>query len=489
MGQKNSNSILNKAFTLSLPYSDYDKLIHLQYEFIKGIIKKSELKKYVPLVNIDYITDIKNNDKKRDCFIAWYDIWIKNDEEKKINMINTNTISLMIPMPYQSSTLFPISNNNTWNKNCNYNCNNAHDLSECEKGFRKYYLNSTKQFREKVFQGSPSIFRWLCWLICSDIPSKRSIKFYLSLSKYKLKDEIEIQINKDILRTMTENEITIPELHKPLFRILKAMALLDPEMSYCQGMNFISGFMLLLSEGNEIDTFYLLMALFSNTFNSSYCIRGFFIESFPKLYFFSFAFNYYLEHRLNNVFNHFASIDLLPDCWVIKWFQTLFVHIFPFDCSVRIWDGIFAYGLPFIISVALSIVTFYQKELMTSFNLEDVVEFFRRFNPKYYNLKEKPLDYDIETILRLAKSQYSISNDEIEKIEELYMKEESTYCKTALEKKYDYLNVNENQFIVGDEELIMINEYMMDVEKEINGKNIILNINNTIKFDNPFIKK
>lgn len=489
MGQKTTISMLKKEFTITLPYSDYDKLIHLQYEFIKGKINKKELKKYVPLLNIDYIKEIKSNDAKSVCFLSWYDIWMQNDEEKKSHMINANAIPASIPhlffSTYQSSFIVPIFNHNNSNINSKY----VLEISECEKGFRKYYSKSPKKFKTKVFEGSSSIFRWLSWLICSDIPIERSVKSYCHLSQYKLKDNIETQINKDILRTMTENEITIPELHKPLFRILKALALLDPEMSYCQGMNFISGFMLLLSDGNEIDTFYLLMALFSNTFNSSYSLRGFFIESFPKLYFYAFVFNHLLEKNLSGVYNHFNSIDLFPDCWVIKWFQTLYVHIFPFDCTVRIWDGIFAFGLTFIISVALSIVTLFQKELMSTFNLEDVVEFFRRLNPKYYHIKEKELEYDIEKILLVAKTRYIICNEEIEMIRELYIKEESDYDKVVLVKTYDYLNVNENQFIVGDEELNKINECLKDVEKESNDKNIILNINNTIKFNNPFIKK
>ena len=49
-------------------------------------------------------------------------------------------------------------------------------------------------------------------------------------------------------------------MQKPLSRILKAIALIDKELSYCQGMNFIVGFLLIITNGNEIEarifTFY-----------------------------------------------------------------------------------------------------------------------------------------------------------------------------------------------------------------------------------------
>ena len=57
---------------------------------------------------------------------------------------------------------------------------------------------------------------------------------------------------------MEENKLFNKEINESLYRILRAMALIDQEMSYCQGMNFICGFMLLVGEGNEIDSFFFI---------------------------------------------------------------------------------------------------------------------------------------------------------------------------------------------------------------------------------------
>ena len=49
-----------------------------------------------------------------------------------------------------------------------------------------------------------------------------------------------------------------------LYKILKAYWNLDNEIGYCQGMNLIVGFMLIISNFNERDSFYLLSGIFGN---------------------------------------------------------------------------------------------------------------------------------------------------------------------------------------------------------------------------------
>jgi len=71
-----------------------------------------------------------------------------------------------------------------------------------------------------------------------------------------------------------------------LYNILKAFSLVDKEVFYCQGMNFVVSFALLLSDFNEFETFYLMIGLFSNTFRDNLAIRGFLTEGFLSLNFY-----------------------------------------------------------------------------------------------------------------------------------------------------------------------------------------------------------
>lgn len=70
--------------------------------------------------------------------------------------------------------------------------------------------------------------------------------------------EIEYKIVKDLKRTVLgkhEFKIDHKTGHNSLFNVLNAYAMYDPEISYCQGMNFIVA-LLLKHLKNEEDTFF-----------------------------------------------------------------------------------------------------------------------------------------------------------------------------------------------------------------------------------------
>jgi hypothetical protein len=128
-----------------------------------------------------------------------------------------------------------------------------------------------------------------------------------------------IDINKEykalLLNDKKNNDINNKELREKetsLYNILKAFWNLDKEVGYCQGMNLIVGFLLLISEGNELDTFYLLISNFSSTFKErkkyNYSFRGLFSEEFPLLYFLNFIFYILLEENVLSISLIIASL-------------------------------------------------------------------------------------------------------------------------------------------------------------------------------------
>ena len=100
----------------------------------------------------------------------------------------------------------------------------------------------------------------------SGIPINRPYIYYYNLLTYDLNEENEIQIKKDLNRTIESKYFNIEDFKESLYRILKAISILDKEMSYVQGINFIVGFLLVITNRNENDTFYFIMALFSYNF-------------------------------------------------------------------------------------------------------------------------------------------------------------------------------------------------------------------------------
>ena len=63
-----------------------------------------------------------------------------------------------------------------------------------------------------------------------------------------------------------------------LQRILAKFAAKNPKIGYCQGMNFVTGFLLMVSGGSEIEVFCFLQVLCEK-----FKLGGFYSEGMPEL--------------------------------------------------------------------------------------------------------------------------------------------------------------------------------------------------------------
>ena len=107
-----------------------------------------------------------------------------------------------------------------------------------------------------------------------------------------------------------------------LYNVLKAFWNIDDEIGYCQGMNYITGFLLINRDFNEKKAFFLLISIFSNNFfkmkKNFFSLRGLFIEEFPLLYFYIFIFDDLLNKCDQNLRKHLLNNDITNDFWIIN---------------------------------------------------------------------------------------------------------------------------------------------------------------------------
>jgi hypothetical protein len=71
-----------------------------------------------------------------------------------------------------------------------------------------------------------------------------------------------------------------------LKNILQAYAVYNPEVGYCQSMNFVAGFMLLVSGLREHESFWVFASLLANRSADQPImigLHGFYSEGFPNL--------------------------------------------------------------------------------------------------------------------------------------------------------------------------------------------------------------
>lgn len=286
------------------------------------------------------------------------------------------------------------------------------DSNIIESNLRLTYKLEKEKFLKRVAKGPPDSFRWISWLIACNLPFDRSKDFYSYLLSQQLNPDTDIEIKKDLNRTLSGFKISnniMDDTQLMLYNILKAFSLVDKEVAYCQGMNFIVGFLLLISDFNEIETFYFMLSLFSNTFKDNIAIRGFFIEGFPMLNFYVEVFMKLFTKNIPELKKHFEKLEIPEEVWISKWFRTLFTLSLPINICLRIWDCLIAFGLDFLLNFALAFMKYLETDLLKKQDLFDVIEYFKKMSP-FFALENE------EDLSLIAESEKFMENFNIEEI-------------------------------------------------------------------------
>ena len=128
--------------------------------------------------------------------------------------------------------------------------------------FSEYMKECPTTFTKRIKKGPPAQYRWKAWLAFLNIPSKINVTLYESLP---LPNSIIVHtIEKDLERTYPTVEFFQAEKYNgmdQLFTVLTKLATYLPQIGYCQGMNFVAGFLLMVSGGNEIEAFFAMVEL------------------------------------------------------------------------------------------------------------------------------------------------------------------------------------------------------------------------------------
>lgn len=410
----------------------------------------------------------EKNEKIMDNFNCYTSIQKSREYTSKFNKFDSNRLYYDNELKEKIiKTISQSYHKNNININMNINQQNnssdklQNDVSSdhIEDNLRIFYIKNNNKFKERIAKGPPSLFRWISWIIVSKIPEFRKENLYI-LSYLNMKDDAtELQIKKDLNRSypcqfienLSEDEISNKEFS--LYRLLKSFAGVDSEVLYCQGMNFIANFILFMSNYKEIDAFYIMIALFSNTYSSIYGVRGFFTKGFPLLQFYLKVFHINLEQRNSKLSKHLLiNLELKDEAWIGKWMMTMFTISFPFEVVMRIWDCIFIYGIEFIIKFSLAMMTEIEFDILNIHDTSDFIEYFKEMSPfenedindiAIYNMnaqegkvKNLRLKYKFN-IEKVIKSACSVKlNKEISMLKKQY--EEKTNIRLSKENiKYD----------------------------------------------------
>jgi hypothetical protein len=191
-------------------------------------------------------------------------------------------------------------------------------------------------------------------------PSGVNRFWYTALPKPS--DEVAHTIEKDIARTFPEEPYFAEETFgglDALRTILHKFAVYKSHVGYCQGINFLAGLLLLVSGGNEIESFYALCSL-----TTKLGLDDMYAEGMPKLQSFLCVFDMVFSRKLPDAYDHFQRENIPDHLWFGKWLLTLGTDSFPLAVAIRIWDSLLIDGPAVLFRVGVAVVRILKQLLL-----------------------------------------------------------------------------------------------------------------------------
>ncbi|XP_054627599.1 growth hormone-regulated TBC protein 1-A isoform X3 [Dunckerocampus dactyliophorus] len=156
--------------------------------------------------------------------------------------------------------------------------------SKLLKGKNKVQRNV--KLKRYIRKGVPNEHRALIWMATSGAQDQleKNAGYYQSLLVAQHDPKLVESISTDLNRTFPDNvqfqKTSNPCLQKALCNVLRAYGHHNPTVGYCQGMNFIAGFLLIITKDEE-KSFWLMDALLGKILPGVYSYS--YLSSFAKI--------------------------------------------------------------------------------------------------------------------------------------------------------------------------------------------------------------
>lgn len=266
-----------------------------------------------------------------------------------------------------------------------------------------FYKKSQSKFISKVNHspGPPMKYRFICWRTIMNI-SNGFPDAFLEMKKQTLPKVVERDIKYDLHRTYPSHPLFIFKQtgdttlgEKQLYSVLRALANNFPRIGYCQGMNFVVGFLLLISGGNEAESFNFFQKM---GLDWRFHILGLFEDNFPLVNLYVFIFWKLMKESQDDLKKHLEKLGVPDHAWISKWFMMLYLYSLPLDVVCRVWDFIISEeNLLSLLKVALALMKILKPDLMRFQEIFEIMEYFKILKGGLYEPYKSAL-IDEETI-------------------------------------------------------------------------------------------
>eukprot|EP00760_Papus_ankaliazontas_P033467 PhM_4_TR6343/c0_g1_i1/m.9 len=194
---------------------------------------------------------------------------------------------------------------------------------------------------------------WLAASGASQLAARSGDAGYYAACHGRVSPEAEAEIKKDLQRTLPRSRLRTPEAQEALRRVLGAAAT-HSAGSYCQGMNVLAGFLLLVyGIEHEADAFYTLVAVTEGVRFSA----GYYDRRLSGALRDTKVLGRFLSEQCPELHSHVTGLlNVSPAEVFMDWLLCAFIDILPTEWAVRVWDLFLAQGSCVLITVAAALL-------------------------------------------------------------------------------------------------------------------------------------
>ena len=208
--------------------------------------------------------------------------------------------------------------------------------------------------------GIPHKYRAQIWALLAGSAQAKKMASFTYKSLLQEQTSCEWIIECDVPRTFPKRALRkVPNFYESLRNVLLAYSVIDREIGYVQGMNFIAGmFVLHQEEEDAFWSFYAIMTQWKNPY------RDFFVRSFPKLRQMGELVDWMVEKKFPEIYRRLQAKNFTSILFIPQWFNTCFISAeFEPELNTFIFDQFLAYGIPPLLSFGMAMIALVQRQL------------------------------------------------------------------------------------------------------------------------------
>ncbi|CAD8100981.1 unnamed protein product [Paramecium sonneborni] len=242
-------------------------------------------------------------------------------------------------------------------------------------GFEK---QNRQLIKERTRKGIPDGLRVLAWPLLADIKKAKenaSINQRINYSDFLTKNEykFEHQIRLDVHRTFPDNinfqDQTV--LSESLVNVLKALSVAISDMGYCQGLNFLTAALIMVT--NDDNAFWILYRLMTHyNLTAKYKNPN---SLYREFYILDNLISQYHPNTSKILKRH--NIDLF--FFTTEWFITMFSTALPINLFYRIFEIFLIEGEKTLFRCALTIIHYKEQKLIQLNDFEEGLQFLKSY--------------------------------------------------------------------------------------------------------------